>query len=139
MLYFFYVFVGLLCGIGCGFTLHTLAREVRYGGSRGEQFQAADSFPQAWFCVMTFTSGKRPGNTLITSRYPSRESLPCERTLFWAAWALAVASFAYGTYVLMGVRLLPGGLICRAGSWHSASMPLVYCPYLWRFSPVRTE
>ena len=33
MLYFFYVLVGFLCGIGCVFTLYTLAREVRYEGS----------------------------------------------------------------------------------------------------------
>ena len=63
-----------------------------------------------------------------------------EHTLFWAACALAVASFAYGTYVLMAWRLPPlGRLICRAGPWHSASMSPVYCPYLWRSSPVRTE
>ena len=33
MLYFFYVLVGVLCWIGCVFTLYTLAREVRYRGS----------------------------------------------------------------------------------------------------------
>jgi len=64
-----------------------------------------------------------------------------EHTLFWSACALAVASFAYGTYVLIAWSpafaspsdLPLGGLL------HSASMPLVYCRYLWCSSPSRTD